>query len=160
MMRAFFITACVLSLIYIIACAGIAEMVSDARWSYDYTDYYGSDYYGDDYGYDSYDYGYDDYYNDDADDYTRVGGVVSVFYMLISAGAFLLALMKIKTKTMKVISIIGLSLSGLFLLWAMLPMASPSGISFDEIAPAFILAGITLLALHIVGIVHAFKTST
>jgi hypothetical protein len=163
MMRAFFITTCVLSLIYIIAAIGIAQMVSDAKWSSwesSYDDYSNSDYYGDDYG--SYDYGYDDYsyYEDEADDYTRIGGIASVFYMLLSAGAFVLALMKIKTKTMKVISIIGLSLSGLFLLWAMLPMASPDSISFDEVAPAFILAGISLLGLHIVGVVHAFKTST
>jgi len=158
-MRAFFIAATVLSLIYIFSSAAIAEKVSSARWSsyydavYDYNDYYSSDY--------SYDYSYDDYaYEDEADDYTRMGGMVSVFYMLISAGAFLLALMKIKTKTMKVISIIGLSLSGLFLLWSMMPLASPGSISFDEVAPAFILAAIAFIGLNVVGIVHAFKTST
>lgn len=152
-MRAFFIVAVVLSLIYIVVAAGIAGQVESARWSNDYYSY----------GYDGYDdyYGYDNYeYEDEADEYTRMGGIVSLFYMLISATAFVLALLKIKTKTMKVISIIGLSLAGLFVLWSMLPLMSPGNISFDEIAPAFVLTGIALLGLHIVGVVHAFKTST
>lgn len=162
MMRAFFISACVLSFIYIIAATGIAISVGEDRdaalWgsvsSYD-------DYYGDSYDpYSSYDdYDYYNYY-EQAESGTRTGGIVSVFYMLIAISAFLLALMKIKTKTMKVISIIGLSLGGIFLLWGMLPMVSPGAVSFDEIGAAFVLAGIALLALHIVGAVHAFKTST
>lgn len=162
-MRAFFIATCVLTLIYIIAAFGITASVDSARDmafyemlndSYDYSsDYYGDSYSG--YGYSSY-----DIYEEAAEDGTRTGGIVSVIYMLLSSAAFLLALMKIKTKTMKVISIIGLSLSGLFLLWAFLPTASPSGVSFDEVGPAFGLAGIALLGLHIVGMIHAFKTST
>ncbi len=161
MMRAFFISTCVLSLIYIISAFAIAAVVQEARWSSwlapSYDDYYDS------YDtYDSYDYSYDDssMYEEQADAGTRLGGIVSVLFMLISAAAFVLALLKIKTKTMKVISIIGLSISGLFLLWAMLPLASPSAASFDEIGAAFGLAGIALLGLHIVGVVHAFKTST
>lgn len=153
-MRFYFIAACVLSLIYVVATVAIAEEVREARrssWSVpDYS--YGNDYY-------DYDYSYSDY-SDDSDDATRMGGIVSVLYMGLCLTAFLLALMKIKTQTMKVISIIGLSIAGLFLLWAMLPLASPGSVSFDEVAPAFMLAGIALLALHIVGIVHAFKTST
>jgi len=158
MMRAFFISTVVLSLIYVIAAVVIADSVSDARsealWN-SYSTYDDSSY--DSYG--SYDYSYEDYYAE-AESGTRMGGIVSVFYMLISAAVFVLALMKIKTKTMKVISIIGLSLSGLFLLWGMLPVASPSGVSFDEIGAAFILAAVALLGLHIVGMIHAFKTST
>lgn len=154
MMRAFFIAACVLSLIYVVATVAIAEEVREARWSsWSEPDYsYDTDYY-------DYDYSYSDY-SEDADDATRMGGIVSVLYMGLCVTAFLLALMKIKTQTMKVISIIGLSIAGLFLLWAMLPLASPGSVSFDEVAPAFMLGGIALLALHIVGIVHAFKTNT
>lgn len=162
MMRGFFITACVLSLIYIIAAFAIAQEVDEARImsliSFDA---------GYDYSYDSYNsydsgYGYDDaeMYDEQAENGTLLGGIISVLYMVISAGAFVLALMRIKTRTMKVISIIGLSLSGIFLLWAVLPMASPASISFDEIGRAFGLAGMALLSFHIVGIVHAFKTST
>jgi hypothetical protein len=158
MMRAFFISAVVLSFIYIIAAFAIAQKVETARtmsWlSYDYNDYSYDDGYSYDYGYDS-----SSVYDEEAEDATRTGGVVSVLFMLISAGVFVLALLKIRTKTMKVISIIGLSLSGLFFLWGMLPMASPGGISFDEIGPAFGVAGIALLGLHIVGVIHAFKTA-
>jgi uncharacterized membrane protein YccF (DUF307 family) len=161
MMRAFFISTCVLTLIYIISAFVITTVVDEARtmsWlSYDYDDYSYDYDYSSDYGYDSYD---SEYYDEQAENGTRLGGIVSVLYMLLSGAAFLLALMKIKTKTMKVISIIGLSLSGLFLLWGMLPVASPGSISFDEIGGAFALAGVALLGLHIVGMVHAFKTST
>ncbi len=164
MMRAFFISATVLSIIFIVACAGISSSVSSARWDYLWNstyDDYSTDYY-DDYSYDDYsydDYGYGDSY-EEAENMTRVGGIVSVLYMLISAGAFLLALMKIKTKTMKVISIIGMSLAGLLFLIAMVPTAVPDEMYFDECAGVFILGAIALLGLHVVGIVHAFKTST
>lgn len=155
MMRAFFITACALSLIYIICAFAIAETVSDYEWrSYD-------SYLYDDYSYD-YDYGYSyddsDYYDELADDATRMGGFISLAYMLVSATAFLLALLKIKTTTMKVISIIGLSLAGIFVLVSFMPIANPGAADFEEVAPAFILAAIALLGLHVVGMIQAFKT--
>lgn len=153
MMRAFFIAACVLSLVYIVAAAGIAVEVDSAGWS-------GPRYYDQYSVYDNYDYYDASAYEDEADEYTRMGGIVSVFYMVISVVAFVLALLRIKTKTMRVVSIIGLSVSGLFFLWSILPLMSPSHVSFDEIAPAFIAAGIALLALDIVGVVHAFRTSS
>jgi len=151
-MRAFFITTCVLSLIYIVGSFGIASQVQSYEWmSYSSYDTYDS--------YDSYDpYSYD--FEHEADEATQVGGVISVIYMLISAVVFMLALMKIKTQTMKIMSIIGISISGLFLLWAFLPMTSPGSVSFDEVGPAFALAGVALLAFNIVGMIHAFKTST
>lgn len=161
MMRAFFITTCVLSLIFIVTAFRIAADVRSAEFdTWLYNDYNS---YSDPYGYDSgYSYSYDDSYEyeQEAEDGTRMGGIVTIFYMLISVAAFLLALLKIKTKTMKVIGIIGLSFAGIFLLWAFLPVASPDAISFSEVGPAFGLAGIALLGLHIVGIIHAFKTST
>ncbi len=160
MMRAFFITACVLTLIYIVAAFGIVSQVSSARNMAFYemlNDYSSDSYTYDDYSYDS---GYSDMYEDEAESGTRLGGIISVVFMLISAVIFMLALMKIKTKTMKVMSIIGLSISGLFLLWGFLPMTSPSGVSFDEVGPAFGLAGIAILAFNIVGTIHAFKTNS
>ena len=159
-MRAFFITACVLTLIYIVAAFGIVSQVSSARNMAFYemlNDYSSDSYTYDDYSYDS---GYSDMYEDEAESGTRLGGIISVVFMLISAVIFMLALMKIKTKTMKVMSIIGLSISGLFLLWGFLPMTSPSGVSFDEVGPAFGLAGIAILAFNIVGTIHAFKTNS
>lgn len=162
-MRAFFVTICVLCLIYIIAAFGIAARVDTARDMAFYemlNDYSYDDYNSDDSYYSSYDYSYSDMYDEAAEEGTQLGGIVSVVFMLLSSVVFLLALMRIKTKTMKVISIIGLSLSGLFLLWGFLPMTSPGGVSFDEVGPAFGIAGIAILGLDIVGIIHAFKTST
>lgn len=162
-MRAFFITLCVLTLIYVIAAFAIANTVddySDMAFYEMLNDYSYDDYSYDDYSYSSYDYSSSDYYDEQADDATRMGGILSVVYMLLSAGTFLMGLLKVKTKTMKVISIIGLSLSGLFMLWAFLPMGSPSGVGFDEVGPAFGLAGIALLGLHIVGMIQAFKTAS
>lgn len=163
MMRAFFITTCVLSLIYIVAAFAITAEVDSAQDMAFYemlNDYSYDDYSYDDSYYSSYEYSSADYYEEEAESGTRLGGIVSVVFMLLSAGVFLMALMKIKTKTMKVISIIGLSLSGLFMLWGFLPMSSPGGVSFDEVGGAFALAGIALLGLHIVGMIQAFKTAS
>ena len=155
-MRAFFITACVLSLIYTVVAFALVQEVESAR-NRAFDEYlYNSLSYDDDYNsYSSYSYA--DQYEDEADGYTITAGIISVLYMIISVVVFLLALLRVKTKTMKVIAIIGLSLSGLFMLWAFLPMASPSAVSFNEIGPAFILAGLALLAFHIVGMIQAFR---
>lgn len=161
MMRGFSITLCVLSLIYVLVAIGFMNAESEARnmeWAAR-SDYYNNsfyDQYSDPYSYTSYD---ADAYEDDANDITQTAGAVSTLFMLISGVVFLLALVRIKTTTMKVIAIIGLSISGLFMLWGFLPMTSPGGVSFSEVGPAFILAGLTLLAFHIVGVVQAFRAS-
>ena len=154
-MRAFFIAACVISLIYIVVAIALKQEVESSRqfaldqWLYNTTSY-------DDYGsYNSFSYA--DEYDSAADRSTVMAGIISVFYMIISVVVFLLSLMKVKTITMKVLGIIGLSISGIFMLWAFFPMVSPGAVSFDEIGPAFTLAGVTLLAFDIVGVVHAVR---
>lgn len=157
-MRAFFITATVLSLIYIVATVAIAQEVRSARNaaldemlnSYLYDDDYSSDYSSGSF--------YSSNYDEEADSATQTGGVISVLFMILCAAVFLLALVRIRTQTMKVLSIIGLSVSGLFMLWAFLPMSSPGGVSFDEVGLFFAAAGIALLGLQVVGIVQAFRT--
>jgi hypothetical protein len=162
MMRGFSIGLCVLSIIYILASLNFINAEGDARnreWA-TRSEYYNNSFY-DEYT-DPYSYttSYEaDGYEEEANDITRTAGIVSILFMLISAVVFLLALVRIKTTTMKVIAIIGLSISGLFMLWGFLPMTSPGGVSFSEVGPAFVIAATVVLAFHIVGVVQAFKTS-
>lgn len=148
MMRAFYLTLLVLTLAF----AGVeiyyAEEVQSARWSsYDYNSYdpYGSS------SYDSYQYSNED------DEKTMEAGFVTMGFFLIYTVLFVLSLIKIKKTTMKVFSIIGLSLTGIMILWDGLMISSPSGISFDEVAPGWILYQVVMLAFMIIGTIQAFK---
>jgi hypothetical protein len=89
-----------------------------------------------------------------------MGAIVSIVFLVFFEVVFLLSLMKIKTKTMKVLSIIGLALTGIMIAWAVLPAASPSSVSFDEVGVGFVGYGVVLLAFSIIGTIHAFKTRT
>lgn len=147
MMRVLYLIALVLTLGFMVADAYYVEEVSSARWS----SYYSYDDYSyDDYGYNSYDSGRDD-------ELTIEAGIMSMIVFFFFIALYVLSLIKIKTITMKVFSIIGLSLTGIFLVWDALMMSSPGGISFDEVGPFFVIFGITMLAFSIIGTVHAFK---
>ena len=153
-MRAFFLVALVFTLIYMIV-AGVFTGAASTYRTLSYMDSYTSSY-GDS--------GYSDYYSsgyDDAEENaTRTGGLLSAVFLLIFDVVFLLGLIKIKTKTMKVISIIGLSLTTIMMAWAVMVIGSPGSLSFDEVGPAFICYGVVLLAFNIIGVIHAFKTKT
>ena len=148
MMRAFYLTLLVLTIVF----AGVeifyAEEVQSARWSsYDYNSYdsYGSS------SYDSYQYSNVD------DEKTMEAGFITMAFFLIYIVVFILSLIKIKKTTMKVFSIIGLSLTGIMVLWDGLMIASPSSVSFDEVAPGWVLFQVVMLAFMIIGTVQAFK---
>jgi hypothetical protein len=149
MMRAFYITAVVLTLVFIIVSLVYMERVHSARMASYYNTY---DSY-DSYGGSSYNYSLYDYDND----ITQEMGFISVFFFLVYLTVEILTFVKIKTRTMKVLTIIGISFTGIMLLWDALMISSPGGISFDEVGPAWILFGIIQLAFCIVGMVHAFK---
>ncbi|PKP23247.1 MAG: hypothetical protein CVU05_00370 [Bacteroidetes bacterium HGW-Bacteroidetes-21] len=149
MMRVLFIIAMALSLGFIIADFYYMEEVSSARYS-SYYDTYNSDPY--DYsGYNS----YSAYDNDD--DITEEAGVVTMMFFLGFTVLFILSLVKLKTKTVKVFSIIGLSLSFIMILWDGLMISSPSHISFDETGLGWVAYGLFMLAFTIIGTVHAFR---
>ena len=66
-------------------------------------------------------------------------------------------LVKVKTATSKVLSIIGLSITVLAIAWDGLMISSPSHISYDEVGPAWIVYGLIALAFAIVHLVQSVK---
>ena len=86
-----------------------------------------------------------------------MGGILSLVFLLLFAAVHILSIIKIKTTTMKVISIIGISLTGIGLLLAFLVISSPGSSSYDEVGPVFVLYSLAAIAFHIVGTIHAFR---
>ncbi|OFX28356.1 MAG: hypothetical protein A2X08_10785 [Bacteroidetes bacterium GWA2_32_17] len=148
MMRVFYLIAITLTIGFFVADFYYAEEVSHARYSSYDSMYNSSDPYGS--GYNSYDYSKDD-------DLTVEAGFVTMGFFLMCVVLYILSLVKIKTTTMKVFSIIGLSLTGIMILWDGVMIASPSGISFNEVVPGWIFFGVVMLAFMIIGTIHAFK---
>lgn len=151
MNKAFYIVGIVFSVIFMGIISYYAEEVSDARWDYLDSMYSSYDY---DYGYSSYNYSM---FSDNDDDLTVEGGLWSLFFIFSFIAIDLLGLLKIKTTTVKVLSIIGLSLSGIFLLWDIVMILNPSGISFDEVQPGFAFYATVMLAFTIVGLVQSVR---
>jgi hypothetical protein len=151
MMRAFYLVAIVFSLIFCVVAFTFAAKVSSDRFasfmsdlSTDYSSDYGS--------YNSY--SYDDY---GAESDTRTGAILSILFLVVFETVFLLGLLKVKTKTVKVTSIIGLSLNFIFLIWAVMVMGNPGSMSFDEVGAGFGLYALVPLAFSIIGVIHAFR---
>jgi hypothetical protein len=108
------------------------------------------------YSYNSYEpISYDDDHRDE--DLTIEAGQLSLpFFGFFLVLAFI-TLIKLKTKIMKVLSIIGLILCSGMILWALVMMDSPGGVSFDETGGGWIFFTLVQLAFSIVGTVHAFR---
>ena len=142
MMRVFYIAAVVLTLVFIITSVIYMEQAHAARMAelWNSMDSYDS--------YSLYDYG---------DEVTKEIGFISLFFFLIYLIIEILTFIKLKTKTMKVLTIIGISFTGIMLAWDALMISSPGGISFDEVGPAWVFFGIIQLAFCIVGLIHAFR---
>jgi hypothetical protein len=146
--KAFYITGIVLSVIFFFLIALYAEETSSAR----YSDYYSYSSYSDYNSYNSY-----RSYGSSASEYTTEAALWSILFFLFFVATDILGLIKIKTKTTKVLSIIGLSISFIFLLWNFGVLSSPSSMSFDEVAPAWILYSFIFLAFSIIGLVQSVK---
>ena len=149
MNKAFYIVGIVFSVIFLIITGYYSEEVSSAKWSSFYSNMYDYDYL--DYGYSSYDSSYE------YKDLTVAAALWSLFFFLCFIAIDLLGMIKIKTKTTKVLSIIGLSFSGIFLLWNFAVMASPGSLSFDEVSPAWGFYCMLMLAFTIVGLVQSAR---
>lgn len=84
-------------------------------------------------------------------------GLITLAFLGFFIGLYILKLIKIKTTTIKVLSIIGLSLTGIMIAWNSLMMSSPNAISFDEVGGAWVLLSLVYLGFGIPGVVHAFR---
>ncbi len=142
-MKALYIVGIVLSVIFLFVIGFFIAEVESAR----YMSYYNS--------YDSYYNSYSSY--DNGSDDTMMAGIVSFFFFAFFILSAILGLIKVKTTTNKVFSIIGLSISGVFLLWNFLMMSSPGSLSFDEVGVGFAFYCFIMLAFMIVGLVQAIK---
>lgn len=104
--------------------------------------------------------GYSSYssYDDDRDNrLTSEAGLISLFFFLFYLALQILTLIKLKTKTMKVLTIIGLALTVIMSAWSGVMMGSPGAISFDEVGIVWVLYAVVVLTFGIIGTVHAFK---
>jgi uncharacterized protein YneF (UPF0154 family) len=106
-----------------------------------------------------YDDPYMSYYGVGRAEVTEEAAIVSIFFFILFMVIDLLGLIKVKTKTMKVMAILGLSFSGLFLIWNFAVLSSPGSMSFDEVGLAWLLYCMIMLAFSIVGLVQSAKYS-
>lgn len=90
-------------------------------------------------------------------DLTREAALISMFFLLYFIATDIFGLVKVKTKTSLVLSIIGISLGVIFLLWDLAVLSSPAALSFDEVGGAFILYALSVLAFAIVGLIQSMR---
>lgn len=88
---------------------------------------------------------------------TKNAGITCMLFLLFYAMVGVITLIKLKTKTMKIISIIGISFTAIMLIWDLLVISSSGAITFDEVGRTYILFGLMQLSFSIVGTVHAFR---
>ncbi len=151
MMKALYITGIVLSVIFMFVIGYFIQEVESARFSSYYSSYSNSyDIYN---SYSSYNY---NSYNSGADE-TMAAAIVSFFFFVFFILTSIFGLVRVKTTTNKVFSIIGLSISGIFFFWNFIVMISPSAVSFDEVGGGFGFYSMIMLAFMIVGLVQAIR---
>lgn len=92
-----------------------------------------------------------------ANNATREGAFVIGLFFIYYLFLFLWGMLKIKRTTYKVIAIISTVVTLGMLIWDSIMFNSPSHISFDEVAPAFMLYAVFILAFSITGLVQAFR---
>lgn len=154
MMRITYILAILVSLFFCLMIFDYIVRVNNARQDqlWEMMNNYSS-------GADSYD-SYSSYssYDDERDNrLTAEAGLMSLFFFLFYLALGILTIIKLKTKTMKIISIIGLALTVIMSVWSMVMMGSPGAISFDEVGIVWVLYAVILLTFSVIGTVHAFK---
>lgn len=145
-MKALYIVGIVLSFIFLFVIGFFIAEVESARFMsyYDYSDPY------------SYNYSYSSYSNYGEDE-TLLGAIVSFFFFAFFIFAGIMGLIKTKTKTNKVLSIIGLCFSGIFFFWNILVLVDPGALSYDEVGGGYVFYDLIMLAFMIVGLVQAIK---
>ena len=148
MNKAFYIIGIVFAIIFFFVCGFYIADVNSARSLEILSSYSSYD------SYSSYSYG-----SGIAESLTEEAGMISIFFFLSFMVIDLLGLMKVKTKTTKVMAIIGLAISALFLLWDFAMISSPGSMSFDEVGMGFLLYCFIMLAFCIVGLVQSVQSA-
>ena len=100
---------------------------------------------------------YDDvttYYGPSRQEWTIEGTLVSLLFVGYFIYQNIINMVKVKTTTTKVMSIIGLSLIGLNFLFDLMIFASDGGISYDEGGAAHVISGLIMIAFSIVFLVQ------
>ncbi len=136
-MKAINILGIILSIAVFIVCFHYSEETRQARWA-------------------SWDYYYPDvsnsaYYGPSPDQVTREGGLVAMAFTLFFVMSNISNLMRVKTITTKVLSIIGLSLTGIVFIVNLLMIVMAHDMHFDESTGAmWLLLSPVMLAFSIV----------
>jgi len=146
MNRALYIIGIVFSLVFFIVAAYYVDEVSSARYSYLFSS-----------SYDTYNSYSSMLYSDGSSDLTMEAGMVSMFFFLYFIFADIMGIVKVKTTTMRVFGILGLSITGLFFLWNIGMLSSPSSMSFDEVGIGFMFYCFISLAFSIVGLIQSVR---
>lgn len=146
-MKVLYIIALILTVVF-----GAVNIYFIIEYQEAYSDYIWS-------SFSSYDYGYYDYGFAEMHEITFNAALVSIVFMAFFILTFSLTLGKIKRMTAKVISIIGLSLTGLFFLLTFVPLSNPGGASWNEFGPVLLLLNLVLLAFNIVNLVQAVRNN-
>lgn len=153
MNKAFYIISLVFSVVFAVIIIYYIEEVSSARIDYIFSSYPSSSY--DTYGAYTSSYASPSYY----EEYTQQAGLISLFFILFFITTDILGLLKVKTKTTKVLSIVGISIGGLFLIWDIMMIGSPGAMTFDEVGPGFFFYMLIVLAFSIVGLIQSVRFS-
>lgn len=150
MNKVFYIIAMVLSVVFAVVIVYYVEEVSSARFEYIMSSTYSS--------YDTYGTYTPSYTSSSSyEEITQQAGLISLLFFLFFIATDILGLLKVKTKTTKVLSIIGVSFGGLFLIWDIMMIASPGAMTFDEVGGGFFLYVFIALAFSIVGLIQSIR---
>jgi len=149
MNKALYIVGIVFSFVFFCVSAYYVGEVSSARIMEIFSSY---DSYGSYSSYGSY-----NSYSTSASDLTTEAGLIALFFLLVVIFVDIMGMLKVKTKTSKVFTIIGLALGGIFLLWDVVMLTSPDSISYDEAGVGFTFYALIALAFSIVGLVQSIR---
>lgn len=88
---------------------------------------------------------------------TREAGFVTLLFFLFYVFVNISNMVRVKTVTTKVLSIIGISFNGIILIWCGLMISTPTHLSFDEVSGAWFVFAMIMLAFSIVYLVQSLK---
>lgn len=119
------------------------EKVNDARWiGVDWPEYIG---------------GQPDYNGPTAADVTFEGALIILLILIYFIFQNILNMVKVNRPTTRVLSIIGISISGFSLLYCFLMLNNPTHLSFDEGGQSFMLPGLMMIGFSIVFLIQYMR---